>query len=449
MKRLVVLVCLIVFLLPYTNSVEAGAISSSYPLTLLQDVKSAIRQADARYESGNVSGAADLARKILAKYPGNVDAQTILDKCIAKEKSEFESAITSLNVDTLSAFQKKYPSSTYNEEITRYIADVPLWKRAKDTNSIDSYNEYLSESSQLLFKQEATDAIQDITVNQAFNKALTNNTIKAYEEFRADYPNSKHDDDACNKIARLLADNFNSRSSYADKSKALDYAKNEKTRDYVRNKFDRATASHNSSYSTTYSASSSSGNSGSRSTSSSYGINATRPNSSVKSIRFGLNILADLGYYSNMSGDLWYDGQPYSLGIGGLVRFGDQRKPVNFITGVKLLYSNISTKYTYWDSYDYSNQKDNTSNASIAVPLELNWNFLSSEYFGMYLGLGYQGGVRLSSSDTQILKALKIAFGLSWTHGEWNFYYLKYFSGPFNDTGDFSPYIGTSYTYYF
>ena len=236
-----VIICAVLLPLPFSNCVLAEDYMSDRPFVFMQDVKSAIRQAEARFQSGNVAGAADLARKILEKYPGNADAQAILDRCIATEKSDYLAAVNSLDVDQLAAFQQKYPSSSYQNRIEQLVADVPIWNIARKENTIDSYNKYLSESSYHLFKPQAEEAIQDITLKQAYDAAVASNTINAFEQFRKSFPGSKFDKDASNKIARLMADRFNSRSTYSDKYDALKYAQNEITRDYVNNKFNKAT----------------------------------------------------------------------------------------------------------------------------------------------------------------------------------------------------------------
>ena len=124
------------------------------------------------------------------------------------------------------------------------------------------------------------------------------------------------------------------------------------------------------------------------------------------------------------------------------MRFGDQRYRLNFITGVKVLFSNANTKYTIWESYSSYNDTDKTRVTSVVIPVELNWNMLSTENIGMYLGIGYQAGFQKS-------QAMKVSFGLSWLHGDWSIYYIKYFKGPVYEKSDISPFIGTSYTYYF
>ena len=136
------------------------------------------------YICGNVTGAADLARKILAKYPANTDAKAILDKCVAMERKDYTDAVASQSVASLDAFMKKYPDSAFREDVADRIDDLPLWLKAKGQNTIDSYKRYLAESEHRIYKQEADDAIADLSTSQAYFNALRVNTIDALKQFR-------------------------------------------------------------------------------------------------------------------------------------------------------------------------------------------------------------------------------------------------------------------------
>ena len=439
MKRIFIIICTATLFLPFAKQLRAETNPSEWPIVLMQDVKSAIRQAEARFQSGNVSGAADLARRILEKYPNNADAQAILDKCIAMEKSDYDAAIKSLNVEQLEAFQKKYPSSSYNDSIERHIDDVPLWNIARKGNTIESYKRYLSESSHHLFKQEANDAIRDITVKQAYDAAVLANTIKAFEQFRNSFPGSKFDNDASNKIARLMADMFNSRSTYSDRSNALAYAKNEMTRDYVNNKYNSATRYKSSSSASASSRSSSTNTS--HSASSSTSSSTVHPDGPT-SRRFGVSAFYDFSYINDYFGDA---DLTHSYGIGMKMRFGDQRWPLNMILGAGVICHNARIHSSYIDDNYYDRDIVNTyEKTEIVLSPELHWNMMRTESVGMYLGVGYQGSINTQSSH-----AIKVFFGVPWLHGDWNVYYMKYFMGPYFDDGLYAPNLGMSYTYYF
>ncbi len=407
-------------------TVPCHASVSDSEMVLVQDVGSAIRQAEARYNSGNVTGAADLARKILAKYPANTAAKAILEKCVATERKDYDDAVASESVAALDAFLKKYPESGFREDVTQRIDDLPLWLTAKGKNTIDSYKRYLAESEHRIFKPEADSAIADLTVSQAYYNALRVNTIEALKQFRKDYPASSYDKRASNKIARMMADRFTSTSSYTDKRLAKEYATDDETTRYVDDKYAAATR-NNEAYSSVYKTPASQSRSSDSSSRGSY-------RSSQSSIRFGLTLSADVGY----SYGTGYEAFPFSAGVGGLVRFGDQRHPLNLITGAKVLMA--YTKIRYDDS---SYGSDNSSTTSeVVLPIDLNWNIVTSEYTSMYVGAGYQYGFQAS-------EAIKASYGFAWAKGDWHCYYIHYFKGMFKGAERISPFIGMSYTYYF
>ena len=156
MKRIITIICF--FFLVVTLSA--------------QDISSALRQAQARFDSGNETGGIELVNKVLAKYPDNKEAKDLLAK--------FNQVIMNREIDA-------------------------AWTFAKKTNSFEGY-----------------------------------------QAFRTKYPNSKYDDDASDTMAKKLADRFNVKSTYADRTKAESYARKEMTRDYIKNKWNNLTASKQS-----------------------------------------------------------------------------------------------------------------------------------------------------------------------------------------------------------
>lgn len=396
MKRLFAFFLVFATLFTYQiPAVFAGSRNSLAALPLLQDIKSAVRQAEARFESGNVTGAAELARRILEKYPNNADAQALLDKCIATEKAEYEEAIASLDATKLADFKQKYPSSSYNDDVSHRIDDLPLWLTANDANTIEWYKKYLAESTYLVYKQEAEDAIKELSVKQAYDAAVAKNTIQAYRDFMDEYPDSKYEKDASNKIARLLADKFNAKSSYADKAAALAYAQNEMTRDYVNNKYNKATSTKGST--TTYSSSApSTTNTTSSSTdyrTSHRAASSERYAQTDPSIAFGIEA----------SGEYFYG--TYLYGIGPCIRFGRSDGLLFATAAIKYArggfhesYTDYSSDYRSWEYVDIDFQGD-----FISVPLAANLNL-----FGFYFGGGivYNHSLNANSPITNISSLL-------------------------------------------
>lgn len=441
-------------LLSGMSIVSAEPVSEPSLLALMQDVKSAIRQAQARYDSGNVTGAADLARKILAKYPDNADAKAILEQCIATEREEYEKAVGSMSVAELTNFQKKYPNSEYGIDVSKRIADLPFWLDAKGNNTLDSYRQYLTESIHQMYKRDADEAIKELTIKQAYDSAVAANTIKAFEQFRSKYPDSVYDKQASNKIARLMADKFNSKSTYSDKNNALAYAKNEMTRDYVSNKYNKATEKKYSSSSSTtsgYGSSSRTTSSSSRSlnngVNNSYSYNNTIKRESI--VNFGIQGFFEFANVLSPS---------YSGGFGVEMRIGAISKPLNLLIGAKVgwasyRYSYYETQYYGYGSWGYNSNRINVSErtTNVFIPAILNWNFLKSDWACWYLGVGYQFGIPIDGNNYigQLSHAFLIQNGVGFRHFDIRMYYINYFKSLFRDPEAKKPVFGFSMTYFF
>lgn len=419
--------------------------SGSSPL--MQDVRSAVRQAEARFDSGNVSGAADLARRILEKYPSNAEAQALLDKCIAAEKAEYDAAIASLNTSKLADFKQKYPSSSYVDDVSRRIEDLPYWLPAKEANTVEGYRKYLAESTHLLYKQEADDAIKEISVKQAYDAAAATNTIQAYKDFIKEFPDSKYEKDASNKIARLLADAFNSTSTYEEKATALAYAKNEMTRDYVNNKFNKATAKKTTTnYSHPIVLPPSASEHSSTKSSSNYRRRSSGGSFKEAEVYFGLQPFID------------YSGSSYVLGFGLEMRVGTPKRMFNLLLGAKLGWA--SYRYTYQNkeyygseswAYYYNDVEGTGKTTNVLLPIVLNWNFFRDDSVCWYLGAGYQFGCPISGDERlgQQSHAIILQTGLGFRHFDIRLSYIDYQTRLFVDSAANKSYLGFSMTYYF
>lgn len=456
MKRLIAY--LLVFSTLFVSQappILAGSRTNSISLPLMQDVRSAVRQAEARFDSGNVSGAADLARRILEKYPDNAEAQALLEKCIATEKAEYDEAVASLDAARLVDFKQKYPSSSYADDVSRRIEDLPYWLAAKDVDTVDGYQKYLAESSHLLYKLEAEDAIKELSVKQAYDAAVAKNTIQAYRAYMEDFPDSKYEKDASNKVARLMADKFNSRSSYADKAAALAYAQNEMTRDYVNNKFNKATEKKPATTSSrqtnpvTYSADNTAGYSTETSNN-----NRSRISSNISrevEVCFGLQTFID---FSEL-GQLY---PSYIWGLGVEMRIGATNRMFNLVLGAKL--GRASYHYSYLEEEYYGTERweyhlvdieDSGKTTNVFIPVVLNWNFLSGDHACWYLGAGYQFGCPIERNDRlgQQSHAFIIQNGIGLRHFDIRMYYIGYQTSLFVDPRAYKPFLGFSMTYYF
>lgn len=143
---------------------------------------------------------------------------------------------------------------------------------------------------------------------------------------------------------------------------------------------------------------------------------------------------ADVGY----SYDTGYEAYPFSIAAGGMIRFGDQRHPLNLIIGAKALMAYTKIRY---DDSSYGSKESLTVNEMV-IPVDLNWNVITSEYTSMYVGVGCQYGFQTS-------RAIKASYGFAWAKGDWHCYYIHYIKGMFKGFDKIFPFLGMSYTYYF
>lgn len=121
-----------------------------------------------------------------------------------------------------------------------------------------------------------------------------------------------------------------------------------------------------------------------------------------------------------------------------MIRFGDQRHPLNLIIGAKALMAYTKIRY---DDSSYGSKESLTVNEMV-IPVDLNWNVITSEYTSMYVGVGCQYGFQAS-------RAIKASYGFAWAKGDWHCYYIHYIKGMFKGFDKISPFLGMSYTYYF
>ena len=105
-----------------------------------QDISSALRQAQARFDSGNESGGIELVNKVLAKYPDNKDAKDLLAKFNQTIKdreidSDWKTAQTQNTFESYQQFRSKHPGSKYDD----MASDTMAKKLADKFNANSTY----------------------------------------------------------------------------------------------------------------------------------------------------------------------------------------------------------------------------------------------------------------------------------------------------------------------
>ena len=103
-----------------------------------QDISSVLRQAQARFESGNEAGGIELVNKVLAKYPDNQEAKNLLAKFNQTIKdreidADWKTAQTQNTFESYQQFRTKHPNSKYDD-----IASDNMAKKLADKFNVNS-----------------------------------------------------------------------------------------------------------------------------------------------------------------------------------------------------------------------------------------------------------------------------------------------------------------------
>lgn len=443
-----ILLSSIILIIGTTNLVQAAESHTGLMLFVPQNIESAIRQAQARYDSGNIYGAWTLAEKIADKYPNNQEIKNLINACISREDADYKSAVESLSVDALKSYLQAYQDKARLADVNARIQDLPLWNSAKSTNTIAAYNDYLAKSTNRKYADDAKEAINTLQLEQDWRTAKTGNTFESYEKFRKAHPLSKYDSEASNNMAKRLADKFTKNSKDEDKIRALGYATNEMTRDYVKNKFNSSRPKTTSSYSSTSNSSRYSSSSGSTygSTYGNYGGYSTSSNNKTNNSEgkgFNLGITGLAGYDFN---------RDFETGIGLTWRLWKYNSRFNATLGLRYLHSSSRRTEYNNDYYSHNSYEVRDYAHMISIPVTMNWNLFRGDNYGAYIGMGYEYDRAFASYNTRKQSnSLLVRCGMGGRHWDWSFYYKKSFPSIFymgeyrTDVG----LLGMDLTYYF
>ena len=389
-------------------------------ITSAQDISSALRQAQARFESGNETGGIELVNKVLAKYPDNKEAKDLLAK--------FNQTIKDREID----------------------AD---WKTAQDQNTFEAYQQFRAKHPSSKYDDTASDNM----AKKLADKFNVNSTYAERTKAESYAKKSMTKDYIANKWKAAMAKKTTSTSSSTSSNSSYG-SSSSSSKSYSSGS--STSSRYGSSYGSSYSSSSSSSY-GSRS----YNSYNTIPNKS----KFAIGID---GYLEGL--------KSFSTGIGLNMRIGAFNSLFNMTLGVKYHYTTqsewIDYEYRYGNkSYEYNlGWADYKHTASqFTFPIIVNWNLARNENFGYYWGLGYEHGVLISESEyyedsgyfsmyefmnsddydkyTSIClpsRFVVIQMGFTGRHWDWKMYY-KINANKSNFHNGEAGALGTAFTYYF
>ena len=391
-----------------------------------QDVSSALRQAQARFESGNETGGIELVNKVLAKYPDNKEAKDLLAK--------FNQTIKDREID----------------------AD---WKVAQTQNTFESYQQFRTKHPGSKYDDTASDNM----AKKLADKFNVNSTYADRTKAESYAKKTITKDYIANKWKAAMAKKTTSTSSSTSSTSSYN-SSSSSSRSYSSGS-STSSSRYGSSYGSYGSTSSSSGYYGSRSYTS-----ESIPNKS----KFAIGIEGSIEGL-----------QSFSTGWGLSMRLGAFNSMFNFTIGAKYQY----TGYTKWVSYFYEDyygsgryDYDYVSGSAdykrkvnqFVFPMILNWNVSRRNNYAFYFGLGYEYGVLMSdkydfvtsysdfnesdfyrSDDADDLvdlsvpsRAVVIQMGFAGRHWDWKMYCKVHSNQSYNFNSEAGS-LGTAFTYYF
>ena len=386
-----------------------------------QDVSSALRQAQARFESGNETGGIELVNKVLAKYPDNKEAKDLLAK--------FNQAIKDREID----------------------AD---WKVAQTQNTFESYQQFRTKHPGSKYDDIASDTM----AKKLADKFNANSTYADRTKAESYAKKSMTKDYIANKWKAAMAKKTSSTSSTTSSTSSYG-SSSSSSRSY-----NSGSSTSSSRYGSSYS-SSSSNSYGSRS----YNSYSTIPNKS----KFAIGIEGSVEGLKSVS-----------TGWGLSMRIGAFNSLFNMTIGAKYQYTSYQqmVSYSYEEDYDrwdyeyiYSYADYRRKVNQFVFPIILNWNVARKDNYAFYFGIGYEFGVVSSDqyefdysfgdypfnesdyyryADDDIIqlsipsRSAVLQMGFAGRHWDWKMYYKVHTNKSYSFNAEAGA-IGTAFIYYF
>mgnify|MGYP001198470557 CR=1 FL=1 len=413
------------------------------------------------------------------------------------EKQSYDNACQKGTLDAYKEYLRMYPQGRYVSDINNRILDYDMWSKARTTNTIDGYNNYIRNSRFKSYIEEAKEAIVELQSITAWQAVKNSDNIRDVEHFIQEYPKSSLVPAAKKRIHEIRAVIFykagdyikayaefneaggrngidvtnrkfydecleyhdyqvlNSNSSQLDLQSFLRKYPNSQYFDGVSNMMAISKAKNlnvNSKASSFYEALNYAKDDKTRKTVQGYIDRAKKASSDFQKqqrrariranggiVNIGLEI-ADVGinpsaYESDSSlAIVWY----YNVGLG--IKIGNYKSPVQFEIGAKPGFM----FYTLW----YGSEDESKSTFHLPVYTKLKINLSDTRYGSkLYINAtGYYNAVieDFLESDFSIAGGL----GLAWRHWDWSVYYKHDLDNNYDLNQNYG-FLGTSLVYYF
>lgn len=304
-----------------------------------QDISSALRQAQGRFDSGNETGAIELVTKVLQKYPDNQEAKALLEK--------FNKTIADREID----------------------AD---WQTAQTTNTFEAYEQFRGKHPGSKYDDTASDNM----AKRLADKFTPNSSYSDRTKAESYAKKGMTKDYIANKWKAAMAKKTSS-SSTSSSSTSSSYRSSNTTSSYSSNS--------NYGYSSIYGS-----NSG-------YQSNTSRESVKPRVFSVGVN-----GYLEGLTSFSTGVGLQMRIGrISSPINFVTGVKYQYTYCKELVSYLDFNDDYYHIDDYIKSGMAYYVQNVSqFVVPLVLNWNFITGNRTCGFFGFGYEHGFLLSKNDT-------------------------------------------------
>ena len=166
-------------------------------------IKKKLGKAKELIQANDVATAQRLIQDVLRLDPNNAEALSlstgVTEYCNNPKNFEdidFHRAREAGTTAAMEAFLRKYPSGKYRQEAILCLEDSALWHKAKSTNTIEAYDEYLNTSKAKAYIREANVARYNLQEQSDWEKCKNSNDPKLLNRFAVKYLTSTHHDEA-------------------------------------------------------------------------------------------------------------------------------------------------------------------------------------------------------------------------------------------------------------
>ncbi len=165
-----------------------------------QDIATALRQAQARFDSGNETGGIELVNKVLAKYPDSKEAKDLLAKFnkVIKDReieADWKIATTTNTFESYEQFRSKHPGSihddTASDNMAKRLADkFTQYSSYTDRTRAEAYAKKAMTKDYIANKWKAAMAKKTNTTSSSSSSSNTSSSYSNNSSYGRNYGTS-------------------------------------------------------------------------------------------------------------------------------------------------------------------------------------------------------------------------------------------------------------------